>query len=422
MRLPLPPIAILYNLLIALALPFVFLRLLWKSRRNLAYRHHLSQRFAYDLPPAPAQCFWFHAVSVGEFIALKPLLIEILNRDPNRNLWITMTTPTGRTQVAAFAKLYPDRVVYSYFPYDFFYIQRRFIKHVQPRVAVFMETELWFNALHIIQQQHIPSYLINARLSRRSLHGYYRFARSLLAPVLKKMQVSAQHCDDARRLKKLGVPAENIIVLPTLKYVMSPKNPDETLCFLPSKQHWLCIAASTHAPEEADIIAAFKVLQKTEPQACLCIAPRHPERRQEISKTILAAGYQPKWRSRGEQLNHHSEIFLLDTIGELVRVYQMAEIAIIGGSFYQHGGQNPLEAIHAGCAVCFGASMTNFQHIAAELIHQPFVRQCRRETLAQTLISLRTLHYPREKIRIYGQNRAAEVLEQHYRHFYRVLS
>lgn len=414
---------ILYNLILTALAPLFILRLLNKSRKNRDYRCHLGERFARTLPSPLPNCLWFHTVSVGEFLALKPLLAHILEQRPDQTLWLSCTTPTARRQIAAFAARSPERLRYSYLPYDLPDSMRRFLSHVNPLIAVFMETELWPNALYFSGQANIPTYLINARLSARSLRGYRRFAQTLLAKPLNRLYASAQSRQDARRLSRLGIPAERITILPSLKYICAP-TPTCTLFSLPDRNAWLWLAASTHHPEESYILDAFQQLRRNDPSICLCIAPRHPERRDRLIKAIRARGYTPRLRSKGEILQHPEDVALLDTFGELDLACLSATVVFVGGSLNGHGGQNPLQPLQAGCTVCFGPDMDNFQTIRDALRAQAFVRQTDREKLADTVRALKKEidDNGREPILNYAQAASADVLDRHYRHLCHLLS
>ena len=380
----------LYNLLLHLLAPFALLRLLHKSRQNRDYRRHISERFAHRLPPTLPNSLWVHAVSVGEFLAIRPLLDSLLTTHPDLNLWLTCTTPTGRAQIAQYQVCHPQRIAYSYLPYDTTANCRRILAHIQPRALVLMETEIWPNLICLAARAGVPVILTNARLSAKSLRGYYRFARRLLREPLAQLHVNAQTRNDARRFRKLGVPAANIAITPNLKYqtpAETPLPPDIAAARAPDT--W--IAASTHPGEDEIVLAAHRIVQQTLPQARLILAPRHPERRDAITKLVRDAGYQPRLRSQSETANSARDILILDTLGELAHYYRISDLAFIGGSLIARGGHNPLEALHAGIPVTFGASMYNFQHIRDRLVREPFARELadnRPETLAAALLAL----------------------------------
>ena len=380
----------LYNLLLHLLTPFALLRLYYKSRLNPAYRAHISERFARHLPPALPNSLWIHTVSVGEVLAIRPLLDALLAAHPEHNLWLTCTTPTGRAQIAQYHAQHPDRTAYSYLPYDTTTNIRRALNHIRPRLIILMETEIWPNLIRLAAKRGIPVQLSNARLSAKSLRGYYRYARCFMREPLTTLRIDAQTRFDARRYRVLGVPTAHITITPNLKYQTPATLPlPADVAATRSPDTW--IAASTHEGEEQTILAAHRLLQQHLPQVHLIIAPRHPERRDTIVQHIRDAGYTPRLRSRGETPRDSRDIYLLDTLGELKHYYRISDLAYIGGSLIPRGGHNPLEALHAGIPITFGRSMYNFQHIRDALVHQPFVRELaddRPETLAAALLAL----------------------------------
>ena len=374
-----------YSLLLKLLLPFALLRLLWKSRRNPAYRHHIGERLARRLSaPLPAP-LWVHTVSVGEFLAIRPLLAAYLAATPEHTLWMTCTTPTARAQIARFHADYRERTRLSYLPYDLPTFIARFLTHVRPRAIVLMETEIWPQLIQSASEKNIPVLLTNARLSARSLRRYRRYAQPFLAPILKHFYVNAQTRDDARRFRHLGIPATNIRITPSLKYL--PPAPAQAIA-LPAS-HPVILAASTHEGEETVLLEALHILHRSHPEATLLIAPRHPERREAVVRHIRTAGYTPCLRSKGDTPRSPHDIYLIDTLGELPAFFAAADLAFIGGSLIDRGGHNLLEPLHARIPVLYGPSTYNFQHIAEQLRRQPFARQIHDAAgLAQALADL----------------------------------
>lgn len=279
-----------------------------------------------------------------------------------------------------------------------------------------METEIWINLLHESQRQAIPTLLINARLSKKSLRGYSRFARPLLQKVLPKLCINAQNRADAKRFRSL-CRQNPIHITPSLKFATPNSPPPPLNGFLPpNPQAPLWIAASTHEGEESLILETYQQLLVSNPNLRLCIAPRHPERRENIKKYITQAGFTPLLRSQGASLSQAADgIALLDSLGELSAAMQNAAVAFIGGSLIPRGGHNPLEAIHAGIPVCFGPSMFNFQHIAEQLRQEAFVRQCSAAELSAAIQTLLDYHrqHGKQTITAYAQQHSGDILEKH---------
>ena len=405
----------LYTLLTYLLLPLATLRLLWKSRHNPAYRRRIAERFSLQLADTPSKPLLIHTVSVGEFLSIKPLLERIIASDPLLHLWITTTTPTGSEQVVAFQNLYPNRISHSYLPYDTPALVRRFLRHVRPQATILMETELWPNLI-TLAADYGSVMLINARLSARSLRGYMRFAIPFLKEALTHLAVNAQTEDDARRLRCLGVPAHQIIVTPSIKYQQTERSIDhlhELQKWPPREQIWL--AASTHDGEDAKVLDALQKLSITRPESYLIIAPRHPERRGQIADLIRQSGYVPRLRSEEEWFRNTQDIVILDTLGELADFYQLVNTAFIGGSLIDHGGHNPLEAVHAGCSVCFGPSMYNFTEIENVLLGEPFARQvANSDALASCVTLLLNEHAALQQSITVFNRQHQHILDAHY--------
>lgn len=398
----------IYTLLLALLLPLVLIRLLLKSLKNPDYRRHINERLAYNLPQTPENTLHFHCVSVGEFLSLRPLLETLLKKHPQTPLLITCTTPTGRAQIKRFAKTQTN-IHYSYLPYDLPHLNQRFLNHHKIKALILMETEIWPNLLNAAQKQHIPTLLINARLSRRSLRAYYRFARPL-RQILKNLIINAQSRLDAQRFKKL-CRASHIETTPSLKWALPTKTTPPLKDFLNKAPRW--IAASTHPNEEEAIIHCHKTLQKTHPELQLCIAPRHPERTQKIKKQIEKQGFKPILRSKKEKQTSPQEIAILDTLGELNSAYQSAQLAFIGGSLVPKGGHNPIEALQTGIPIIFGKSMYNFQNITNTLLKEEFAQQSDEKNLAHHALKLLQQKQNPKKIKQYCQQKSANILNAH---------
>ncbi|MDO5089952.1 MAG: 3-deoxy-D-manno-octulosonic acid transferase [Cardiobacteriaceae bacterium] len=372
-----------YAPLLALLLPIALLRLLWKSRKNPAYRQHIGERLARRLPAPQPDTLWAHTVSVGEFLAIRPLLTAWLADNPTAHLLLTTTTPTGRAQLQRLQNQHPARITIRYLPYDLPAFIRRFLRHTQPRAIILMETEIWPALISEAAKKNIPVLLTNARLSARSLRRYRRFAQPLLAPLLDHLHINAQTRDDARRFRHLGF--RHIRTTPSLKYL--PPAAAEAAPF--PAAHPIILAASTHDSEETAILTAYQTLRRSHPDARLILAPRHPERRDNVCAVIRAAGLRPILRSQHPQPTHPDDIYLIDTLGELPAYFARADLAYIGGTLINRGGHNLLEPLHARTPVIYGFSTYNFAHIARELRQQPFARQIQNaDQLAAAMQSL----------------------------------
>lgn len=365
---------LLYSLLLHLALPLIGLRLLWRAWRAPAYARRIGERFALGLPPLKPGGIWVHAVSVGESIAAAPMIRALLERYPQLPITITCMTPTGSERIQAmFAGAdYQGRVQHCYLPYDLPWASRRFLRVVQPRLAVIMETELWPNHIHQCALRGVPVALANARLSERSAHGYARFAR-LTAPMLAEMSlIAAQTEAEAGRFRQLGARSECVQVTGSIKYdlTIDPRLTERATAL---RQQWsantrpVWIAASTHAGEDAIVLAAHRQLLKRYPDALLILVPRHPERFGSVFELCQRAGMVTCRRSLTQPVEATTQVLLGDTMGELLFLYALADIAFVGGSLVPNGGHNLLEPAALGKPVLSGPELFNFLEIAAQL-------------------------------------------------------
>lgn len=360
----------LYTVLLTLGTPLILLRLLWRSRRQPAYRRHWGERFgSYRAIPA-APLLWVHAVSVGETRAAQPLLQALLARYPEHHLLLTGMTPTGRdTAEQVFVALGPlaaTRVHYAYLPYDFPWAVWRFFSHFRPQLGILMETELWPNLLAGATKNKTPVVLANARLSLRSARGYRRFA-ALARPALAALSaIAAQTSADAQRLLALG--ARQVTVCGNLKFDVPLSEEQQELgkqwrAALGERPVWL--AASTREGEEALVLDALK--QLTVPGLLLLLVPRHPQRFDEVATMVEARGLFCGRRSLGLP-SQDTQVWLGDSMGEMAAYYACADLALIGGSLLPFGGQNLIEAAACGCPVLVGPHTFNFSQAADDAV------------------------------------------------------
>ncbi|EXF45339.1 3-deoxy-D-manno-octulosonic-acid transferase [Pseudomonas sp. BAY1663] len=359
----------LYTLLFHLGLPLIFLRLLWRAWRAPAYARRIGERFAIGLPPLAPGGIWVHAVSVGESIAAAPLIRELMARHPGLPITVTCMTPTGSERIQA---LFGDRVQHCYLPYDLPWAAARFLDRVRPRLAVVMETELWPNHIHQCARRGIPVALANARLSERSARGYARFAR-LTAPMLAELSlIAVQTAAEAERFRQLGARPASVEVTGSIKFDLSidPALLERAAALRTqwdARQRPLWIAASTHVGEDEIVLAAHRQLLAQHPQALLVLVPRHPERFAAVAELCRKEGFASVRRSQGEAVGAGIEVLVGDTMGELLFLYALADVAFVGGSLVPNGGHNLLEPAALGKPVLSGPHLFNFLEIAAQL-------------------------------------------------------
>lgn len=358
----------IYTLILILALPVILGRLWWRGRAVPAYRKRIGERFGFAAPLPPGPTIWLHTVSVGEFIAALPLIRTLREKYPDHQMLITTTTPTGAERVQA---TLGDEVFHRYLPYDLPGAMRRFMQRCHPSLGLVMETEIWPNLYHTCQTHHVPLILVNARMSARSARGYAKLP-SLSRDTLRCLSaIAAQTRADQDRLIALGAFAERVQVTGSIKFDLEIA-PDLGMHAQHLREAWgrsrpVWIAASTHAGEDEQILEAFAQLREQVPTALLIIVPRHPERFDAVYALCQERGFKTLRRSGGLQANTHTQVFLGDTMGELMLFYAAADVAFVGGSLVPTGGHNPLEPAALGLPVLTGPHTFNFAEIDRQL-------------------------------------------------------
>lgn len=403
----------LYSFLFYLALPFAFLRLLWRSRRMPESRRRWAERLGY-CPHQLNQCIWVHAVSVGETIAAVPLIKALKTTYPDTPLLVTNMTATGAARVKA---AFGEQVLQAYVPYDVPDAISRFLKRVNPKVAVIMETELWPNLFAICKQRNIPLVVTNARLSEKSANGYKRI-KSFTSTMLTAVRaLASQGFADAERFVELGMPKEKITVTGNLKFDLQLPNDltekSEVLRTQLGKDRLIWVAASTHPTEEEIVLAAHKKIREKHPNALLILVPRHPDRFDVVAQLIEQQALKLARRSRGDVCTSNTEVYLGDTMGELLLMYSVCDVAFVAGSFAQVGGHNMLEASALGKPVVMGPQLYNFAEISEMLLSaQGMIKVQNGDELAETVNKLFSDENYRNKIganglKVMEENRGA---------------
>lgn len=397
----------LYSFLLYLILPFLFIRLWWKSRGLPAYRERMAERLGF-YPFQLEKCIWVHAVSVGETIAAAPLIKKLVLHYPTLTVLVTTMTPTGARQVKT---SFGETVKHAYIPYDFPDADARFLKKMNPVISIIMETEMWPNMVAACQKKNIPVCLINARLSEKSAQGYERVA-PLTRELLKNIQVIAAHGDkDAARFIALGAAKERVHVTGSLKFDLMLADDlaarAESLRVELGKDRFVWIAASTHESEEEIVLAAHKRIRANNPTALLILVPRHPERFDQIA-ALCAQSFSVCRRSKQQVCNGDTAVYLGDTMGELMLLYGAADVAFIGGSLVPKGGHNMLEPGALGKPIISGSHLFNFKEIS-ELFMQAnaMILADNAESLAKEIESL--MHNETERTQM--GKRAREVVD-----------
>jgi len=363
---------LLYSALFYCLLPFIVLRMLWRSRGAPDYRRRLGERFGLFSPRVGLDqpAIWVHAVSVGEILAAVALIEQLLRELPGRPLVVTTTTPTGSDRVRA---LFGERVFHVYAPWDTPGAVRRFLRRTRPQLLLLMETELWPNMLHYSHAGGCRILLANARMSGRSARGYARVEKLTRAMLGKLDTVACQSAADADRFVELGLAPRALQVTGSIKFDIElaselRERAQLLRAGLAMRLRPVVLAASTHRGEEEQILAAFALLRQQFSDCLLVLVPRHPERFEEVNSLCASAGWQVVRRSAGINPQAGDDIVLGDTVGELLLLYGAATVAVVGGSLVDHGGHNVLEPAAWGVPVVTGPHMENFTAIADSLV------------------------------------------------------
>ncbi|MEX1033920.1 MAG: lipid IV(A) 3-deoxy-D-manno-octulosonic acid transferase [Cellvibrionaceae bacterium] len=393
----------LYTLVFYLSVPLILLRLLWRSRRAPAYAKRWGERFGLFAAPAlKSPTIWVHAVSVGESIAAAPVLRLLMERQPQANFVVTTTTPTGSEQVR---KLFGHTVFHVYAPYDLPTCIVRFLKRINPTCLIIMETELWPNTIAICHQYGIPAILANGRLSQKSADGYRKISW-LMAPVFHRLSAAAiQHEDDAGRMQSLGLPANKSHVTGNIKFdltisgALRQRAVQLKSAINEAGTRTIWIAASTHRGEDEKIVAAFSAARKKVPELFLLLVPRHPERFTEVARYCQSQGYAIKRRSEESAFSADSDILIGDTMGELLMLFGVADIAFVGGSLVPVGGHNLIEPAAWGLPIVTGQHLFNFAE-AARLLQNAnaMITVDNEQALATAVIEMATHRETRERM------------------------
>ncbi|CAN5802218.1 3-deoxy-D-manno-octulosonic acid transferase [soil metagenome] len=359
----------LYSILLTVG----FLRMLplFLLRRD-KYAAGFRQRFGRipELRQNNRSIIWIHCVSVGETNAAVPLIKAIKEEYPDFRIVISTTTKTGQELAHKLFTEIADLIFY--FPFDWKFTVRRALKKIKPNVVLLMETEIWFNFIREAKAGGANVFIVNGRLSEKSSDRYLKI-RKLMSRVLRFVDVALMQTNaDAQRILRLGINANKVRVTGNIKYDQSPVEKNSifvsyfTERFDISPKNPLIVAASTHAPEERWILEAFKEVYKSRAENLprLLLAPRHPERFDEVAELVKNSGLKLVRRSSPLHLEDVSaDVILLDSIGELRQVFSLAEIVFVGGSLIPHGGQNILEPAIAKKAIVTGFYTMNFAGI-----------------------------------------------------------
>ncbi|HEY0157200.1 MAG TPA: 3-deoxy-D-manno-octulosonic acid transferase [Thermoanaerobaculia bacterium] len=362
---------VLLYLVLLLTLPFFLLMGVLRGK----YLVNFPERMGFYRHRAEPHDLWIHAVSVGEAMAARPVVEEIGRQRPGTSIVFTTTTLTGQAQAR---RLYPDATV-TYFPFDFAFAVRRFLDHHQPRAFATMETEIWPNVARISRERGLRLLLANGRISDRSFPRYKAF-RAVVGSVLRKYdRILAREETDRERFVAIGAPASAVEISGNVKF---DYDPDEAPLEIGPRVEALIagrkvlVLGSTAEGEDEVLLPEVERLL-AEHHAFVVIAPRKPERFELVAGLLTTSQLRFVRRTDLETSAGGADVLLLDTVGELARIYRYATVAFVGGTLVPTGGHNPIEPAAAGVPVCFGPSMSNFREIAQVFLRNEAAVQVR---------------------------------------------
>ncbi|MEZ7862089.1 MAG: lipid IV(A) 3-deoxy-D-manno-octulosonic acid transferase [Aeromonadaceae bacterium] len=358
---------LIYSLLIYLALPVVLYITYRRRPGQPGYQSRWAELLGWVPRLRARQApLWIHTVSVGESLAAMPLIRQLKAEHPELPLLVTTTTRTGAEQIAKLG----DLVEHRYAPLDYPDALWRFLRRTRPRALVIMETELWPNWLAACARRQLPVVVMNARLSERSCQRYQKVHGVFAAMSRHLSLILCQHRDDAARFLRLGVPAERVRVTGSLKFdIQLDQNQIEAGQRLRSQigPRPVWIAASTHAGEDEQILAAMRQVHQQLPQSLLILVPRHPQRFDSVAALCQAEGLTLARRSRQETISGDIQVYLGDTMGEMPLLLQACDVAFVGGSLVPIGGHNLLEPASLGKPTLTGPHYFNFADVTRQL-------------------------------------------------------
>lgn len=356
----------LYNIIFYLALPFIFLRLLLKARKNPDYKHRWRERLGFvNTKNKLTNSIWIHAVSLGEAIAATPLIKAIQKQFPDSPIVVTTMTPTGSAHIN---KTFGDTLTHSYIPYDYSGAIKRFLQKTNPKLLVIMETELWPNLLHYCAKQKVKIIIANARISAHSENGYKKI-RWFMRKLFRNINVIATQSQiDTTRFINIGANSKQVQTVGNIKFdIHIPA--DIPIKAKNLRQQWgkmrpVWIAASTHNNEEEQILKAFKTIKLTLPELLLILVPRHPERFGSVTNLAKSQEFKVASYKAKEPCTDTTDIVIGDVIGELLLLYAASDVAFVGGSLVPIGGHNLLEPAALNIPIITGDNLNNFIDIS----------------------------------------------------------
>nr|WP_268833369.1 lipid IV(A) 3-deoxy-D-manno-octulosonic acid transferase [Photobacterium carnosum] len=382
----------LYTLLLSLAAPILLWGLYRTKPGKPAFGARWKEHFGFTPRLASTTApIWIHAASVGEAIAIVPVIKALKQAYPEQAIVVTTTTSTGAEQVAKLGEL----VEHRYMPIDFAWCVRGFLKAIKPKLFLIVEKELWLNTLTCIHQQKIPTIIVNARLSERSAKRYQSFSFFTHQLLNKIDKILCLHDDDAQRFIAIGAQQHQIAVTGSIKYdITIAKTVFEHAQNLRQQlgaQRPIFVAASTHQGEDEQVLDAYQAVLQQYPDAMVIIVPRHPQRFDSVAKLAIERGLTVHRRTDTTPIKANTQLYLADTMGEMLVMLATADVTFMGGSLVGEkiGGHNLLEPAAVAKPAITGPSFYNFEDITQQLLAAGAIEICQNShQLAQQLVTL----------------------------------
>lgn len=401
----------LYRLILIISLPFIIYQAIKRCQKakknktnNTSIKNCFRSRFGFNQQKLTQNGIWIHAVSVGETRSIFPLLTALKKQYPNKTITVTSGSTQGAVQALNFS---PIKIQHQMVPYDYPFAINRFLKQLKPQLVIMIETEIWPNLYHACHQQNIPLVLANARLKEKSFKNYHKYANKLIIQTLNKTKfIAAQFQQDADNFIKLGVKKEHIKVLGNIKSsILLPHDLSKVTTQFKQQhnieQRFIWVGASTHGSvngslaEETLLLKAHQQLLKTHKNSLLILAPRHPERFTEVAETLT--NINTAIRSNNDTITANTQVYLADSVGEMMTWFKLANVAFIGGSLVPFGGHNIIEPAALAKPIISGKHFQNLQALFKQFQQQDAISIVNNETdLAQILIQFandKTMQY-----------------------------
>ena len=352
---------ILYQFIILLIIilsPFILVIRLFKNKEH---KSRFVEKFCFTNKKSKGDLIWIHAASVGEFISVVPLIQELEKNDDIKTILVTTSTLSS-------SKIFKDykfyKTIHQFFPIDFFYFSSKFVKYWKPKIAIFIDSEIWPSMYKEISKNGIPLLLMNARITKKSFHRW-KFFNKFTKNIFENIKVAyPSNLETHNFLKELKL--KKIKKIGNLKFTNTtkPKTKNFSSSFLKTlNKRLIWCAASTHPNEEKIIAEIHLTLKKKFHNLLTIIIPRHTQRTEEINKKIKQIGLRTIVRTDNKKIKHNTDIYLVDTYGETKKFFSISKIAFIGGSLVTHGGQNPIEPARFQLNIIHGPNINNFKDI-----------------------------------------------------------